>query len=417
MKPIGARSLVGGDRPTRLLLWATLLVAFGRGVFTSSVIVFLATVFDLDAGRIGLAMTGAGLAAVTVAVPAGHLSDRWGARRTAVTLVLCQAAAVVPFLFVHAHLAVTALVVGLGAVDRAGSIARRALVPEVMGPTDRVRTQAYLRSTMNVGMSIGALVAAPALAIGTRTAFSVLVLAAVAAYVCCAVVTVSLPTRMAGETGPAAAAPLVKDGPAPASPARRLTSVAALGLVNGLLALHVSILNVGLPLWLTGHTDAPGWTVAAMLVVNTVLAVVFQPLLSRTAEDVRGAARTLAASAAFSAVSCVLFAGTAGRGGQVLLAVVLLSVVVLTVAELLQSAGDWGLSFGLAPAREQGRYAGIFSAGSALEEIYGPALVVSVAISQGPNGWFYLACVIGAGGLAVVPMTHAATKSRIPSEA
>ncbi|MEU9005153.1 MFS transporter [Streptomyces sp. NPDC048551] len=396
------------DGPARPLFVGTFVYALGRGIYSTGSIVFFTLSFGLSAQQIAWALSAAGVAAFCAAMPAGYLADRWGARPMTIAVTVVQALSLAPMLFSGSSLVVVPLTIVLGAADRVNSIARRTLVSHVIGEAARVRTQAYLRSVANTGMSIGALAVTPLLAFGGRGAFLVLIALTMGAYVLVVLTTLRLPTdsklppTAAGRALRAPQPSAVTPGPA----RRRLVAFTALGLLNGLFALHISILEVGLPLWITRHTDAPAWTVATLVFVNTVLAVLLQVPASRGSASVRGAARALAFSALFTALACVLFATTAKGTGTFVIVTLSLATVVLTVGELLQSAGEWGLSFGLAPTHAQGRYIGAFTVGTTVQDIVGPAVVGGVALAYVPGGWVVLAAVFLGGAVLIVPMTR-----------
>ncbi|MFF7076598.1 MFS transporter [Streptomyces lavendulae] len=394
------------DGPARPLFVGTFAYALGRGMYGTGSIVFFTLSFGLSVQQIALALSAAGIAAFCAAMPAGYLADRWGPRPMTIAVTIVQAALLAPMLFSGSSAVVVPLMIVLGAADRVNSIARRTLVSHVMGEATRVRTQAYLRSVANTGMSIGALAVTPLLAVGTRAAFLVLIAVTMAAYVLVAVTTVRLPAESKLTAPPTGTEPSSPEPRAPRPARRRLAAFTTLGLLNGLFALHISILEVGLPLWITKHTDAPAWTVATLAFVNTVLAILLQVPASRGSSTVPGAARALAVSAVFTALACVLFATTAKGTGTLLIATLFLATVVLTVGELLQSAGEWGLSFGLAPANAQGRYIGAFTVGTTVQDIVGPAVVGGVAIAYVPGGWLALAAVFLTGAVLIAPMTR-----------
>ncbi|MGW2055913.1 MFS transporter [Streptomyces sp. NPDC001840] len=409
----GFHAILSVPGPARYLFAGTFAYALGRGIYSTAAVVFFAISFGFSVTQIGMALSGAGIAALLVALPTGYLADRWGPRRLATALAVVQTGLMVPFLLADSYGVLLPFVVALGAADRASSIVRKTLVSHVMGEKERVRIQAYLRSTANVAMSIGALVVAPALAVGTRLMFSVLVVVTMGAFLLVALVTTRLPAP--SRLLPLSPVPTIDSRTASPARVRKLTAFTALGLLNGLFALHISVLDVALPLWITEHTDAPRWVVSALILVNTGLAVAFQVLLSRGASTVRGAARTLTASSLCTALACVVFAASADRDGVLLLAVLLIATVALTAGELFQSAGEWGLSFGLAPAHAQGKYMGVFSIGTSLQDIFGPIVVVSLAIVHVPGGWFALGAVLLIGGLLVPLLTRAATERPVPA--
>ncbi|MFG2617349.1 MFS transporter [Streptomyces sp. NPDC048507] len=396
------------DGPARPLFVGTFAYALGRGMYGTGSIVFFTLSFGLSVQQIAWSLSAAGIAAFCAAMPAGYLADRWGPRPMTIAVTVLQALLLAPMLLSGSPLVVVPLMIVLGAADRVNSIARRTLVSHVMGEATRVRTQAYLRSVANTGMSLGALAVTPLLAVGSRGAFQILIAVTMGAYGLVALTTLRLPANSKpASTAAGSASTTPRQSAATPGPARRrLVAFTALGLLNGLFALHISILEVGLPLWITQHTDAPAWTVATLVFVNTVLAVLLQVPASRGSSSVRGAARALAASGLFTALACVLLATTARGTGTLVIAVLGLATVVLTVGELLQSAGEWGLSFGLAPAHAQGRYIGAFTVGTTVQDIVGPAVVGGVALAYVPGGWLVLGAVFLGGAVLIAPMTR-----------
>jgi MFS family permease len=381
----------------------TLLFSLGRGIYASAVVVFLTRWHGLDPATIGAMLSAAGILGFLVSVPFGHAVDRFGARRVATLVHLGHAGVIaaialggsLPFLFVAVAL--------VGVADKGNLVARLALVTQMAEETDRVRLQAWVRTTFNVGVSVGALAAAPVIASSARLPYTALLLAVSVCFVVTAITVFVLP--VGGPVDRASA-----DGESRRS-ARPPWSFVTLGLVNGVLALHVSILEVAIPLWILHHTSAPAAMVAILIFVNTVFAVAFQVVASRYAGTVIGGARTLAASAVATAASCLLFAATGSLSGAVLIGGLVVAVVVLTFGELTQSAGAWGVSFGLSPEHARGRHLGAFSVGSAIQDAFGPALIALVVIGQAPLGWLVVAAALLVGGVAVLPLTRAAERA------
>lgn len=390
------------DRLT--FLAGTLLFALGRGIYASSIVIFLTRWHGLPAGTIGAMLSGAGIVGFLVSVPFGHAVDRFGARRVAGLVHIGHAMVVAAIAFAQSLPVLFAMVVLVGAADKGNLVARLALVSQMAGEGDRVRLQAYVRTMFNVGVSIGALAAAPVIASTSPWPYVGLLLAAA---VCFDVAALTVFRQPVGDPVAAPAA-----GAERTRPARPPVTFVALGLVSGVLALHVSILEVALPLWILHDTTAPASMVAILIFVNTVFAVLFQVVASRHAESVRGSSRTLALSAAATAASCLVFAATGRLSGAVLIAGLVLAVVVLTFGELTQSAGAWGVSFGLSPDHARGRHLGAFSVGAAMQDAFGPALMALLVIGQAPLGWWVLAGALLASGSTVLPLTRLTERAR-----
>ncbi|MGO9957175.1 MAG: MFS transporter, partial [Solirubrobacteraceae bacterium] len=161
-----------------------------------------------------------------------------------------------------------------------------------------------------------------------------------------------------------------------------------------ILGLQGPLLEVGVPLWVSQHTAAPRWTVAVVLVVNTLGCVLFQVPVARRAEGAGGARRACRRGGLFVAVACGLFAlgGSPGAEGAVVLVVA--GGVAHVAGELEIAAGSWSLSFGLSPDASQAQYQGLFVAGLSAADTAGPILMAAV-VGAGSLG-------LGALGIAML---------------
>jgi MFS family permease len=83
--------------------------------------------------------------------------------------------------------------------------------------------------------------------------------------------------------------------------------------------------------------------------------------------------------------------------------------------ELLQSAGGWAVSFGLAPEDRQGQYQGLFSTGFAASSMLAPAVLTGLCVTWGWPGWLVVAGVFAAAGLASGPVVQVAAR-RMPAD-
>jgi MFS transporter len=400
-----AGRLRGTPASHRIVLGGTVALSVGRGMYAAASVVYFTRWLGLSAGQVGVALSVAGAMSLLAAVPLGALADRTGARRAVIWLQLAQATLIGCLLFVHSFATLLAVVALLGASDRGNQVARQALVSDLAAPAERVRLQAYIRTVFNVSVSAGVAAAAPVIAAGTRGPFVFLILGVVVCYALVAATTSRLPPTVSGHAR--------TTGPRPGRPGAGLI---ALGLVSGFLALHVSILEVGVPLWILHETSAPRSLIAVLILVNTVLAALFQVVASRRANSVRGAALTLTVSAAATGGSCVLFAVTHGRGAWIVAAVLLAATALLTAGELLQSAAAWGLAYGLSPDRAMGSHLGAFSMGAALQDVLGPGLVAFVIVYSPPRGWLVLTAAFACCGALVLPLTAWAQRGRDSGE-
>ncbi|GAA2464015.1 MFS transporter [Winogradskya humida] len=408
--PVPLRVLVRGDPVLRRLLTVTLVDTVGRGAFFTLTSLYLTTIAGVPAVAVGLGLTIAGGVGVLSSLAFGHLADRWSSRMMLVVLHVVQGLAVAAYVLVHdvVSLVVVASIVTL--VQQGGSSVRSAAVGRAFPGEERVRIRATMRTVTNIGISAGTAVAAIPLAIGTGTAYRITLAAGGAFYLVSAVLLLGLPAARVDARARTAASP-VEPGPSPYRDLRFLGVTA----LSGVFGIQFGLAEVGVPLWVVGHTRAPDVLVSALLLVNTGLVIALQVRLSRGTGDLRGAGRAMSRAGWLMAAACVVFAA-AGWGSPLLATVALLVAAVLQAfAEILSSAAGWNLSFELAPPDRLGAYQGIYGTGYALGAMVAPAVVTLTAIDLGTPGWLILAVMFlaSAAGLAAIARRAAVSKASV----
>ena len=165
-----------------------------------------------------------------------------------------------------------------------------------------------------------------------------------------------------------------------------------------MLYASASVLDVGLPLQVSENTAAPHWIIAALLLVNTGLAITLQVRASRGSETVMGAARANRLAGLCLVAACGLFALSAFPSALPAILVLVAATVALTGAELFSSAGQWGMSYALAPEDRQAEFLGGFILVSSAAGVAGPFLATLV-VTKGSAGWAIAAIVFVIAGL------------------
>ena len=427
-----ARALLPPAGPLRRYAFVSLVDATGTGMFLTVSVLFFTRFAGLAAGSVALGLSLAGLVAMIGAVPLGSLGDRFGHRRVWVLVTVVQAVvyAAYPFVRTFGEFVTLAAVAALAEVG--GSPLRAGYLSRIAGP-QRVRARAYNQAVSSDGWALGALAAGVALGVGSRAAYVSLVLADAASFAIAAVILLTLPA--APPAGPLAAGP-AGDGPAgdtaagdaaaglgPSSrqagggrprPVLRDPRYLTVCVLNGLLMTYGAILTVGLPLWITRRTHAPAWTVAGTFLASTLLVVTLQVRASRGTDSVPGAARAVRRSGALLLAACLVLAST--RALPVPAAIIVLGAgsVLLTLGEVLQQAGGWSLSYGLAPEDRQGEYLGAFAMGTRIYDSLGPVLVTSLILGLGQLGWAVLGLLYAGLALGLSAAAHWASRA-LPS--
>ncbi|WP_157596988.1 MFS transporter [Streptacidiphilus rugosus] len=408
MRAAGEAGLLGqlrnppGGRDARTMLLALCVDRTGTGVWAASAVLYLTFVARLDASRIGLLLGAAGIAGIAGSPLAGWLAGRYPARTLLIGSHLLRLAAFGTML-TSRSVAVLLPVVAVTALGERGAKMLEMLFATRVAGERRSGYQALARTVANAGYALGAGIAAIGLAVGTDSAYRALVLANGLSFL----VSAALVRRtQEPEAVPAAAAAgAVTSAPGGAKPARpagpwRDRGYLLFVLLDIPMCLDDSVLNVGLPLWLVGHTTAPHALVPAFLAVNTVLVVVLQLRVSAAAEGPRRAVRAVLWYGGSLLLTCAVLA-VSGTGGAVLASVALLAgAVLVTVAELLRSVSSWELSVSLAPERARAPYLGVAGMSQSVQKSVGPPLLTGVVMAAGPVGW--LAMGAGVAALSVV---------------
>ena len=423
-----ARTVLPPAGPLRRYAFVSLVDATGTGMFLTVSVLFFTRFAGLAAGSVALGLSLAGLAAMIGAVPLGSLGDRFGHRRVWVLLTVVQAVvyAAYPFVRTFGEFVTLAAVASLAEVG--GSPLRAGYLSRIAGQQQRVRARAYNQAVSSVGWALGALAAGVALGAGTRAAYVSLVLADAASFAVAAVILLTLPAAPPARPLPAGPA---EDGPAgsatagsrsrprqaraarPRSVLRDLRYLTVC-VLNGVLMTYGAILTVGLPLWIVRRTHAPAWTVAGTFLVSTLLVVTLQVRASRGTDTVHGATRGVRRSGALLLAGCLVLASTRALPAPAAIIVLGAGSVLLTLGEVLQQAGGWSLSYGLAPEDRQGEYLGAFAMGTRIYDSLGPILVTSLILGLGQLGWALLGLMYAGLALGLSAAAHWAGRA-LPS--
>ncbi|MGI5262322.1 MFS transporter [Streptomyces angustmyceticus] len=390
--------------PSRGLTVASFVSSAGDGIYYVTAALYFTTVVGLSPAVLGAVLTFAWGIGLGAGVPLGHLADRRGPRGIGVLFMLGAGLALSGYLFTRSLSVFVVLACIYTICQRGASSAQQALMANLVTGSELVKVRARIIAMYNLGLSIGAAIGASALVFGTERAFlTVFAIDAVSFFVA-AVILMALPAAPAAGPG--------EDG-GPALSVLRDRPFAVLTILNAMLALYVPIFDVALPLWVTHHTQAPHWIIAAIFVANALLVVAFQVRVAGGVKDIRGATRYVRLAGFVQLAACLVYAASAFKTSQWLAAgVLLLGVTIQTFGEMLHFSGTTQISFGLAPANKQGQYQAFFGSGLTISEMIGPLALTSLLIYGGPPGWFALGVIFVLAGLAIGPVTRWAERTR-----
>lgn len=395
--PIAIRlsRVIPPDSLRRKLIAIRLAESIGKGVFISGSVVYFTLHVGLSAGQVGLGLSCAGVAALVSSVTFGMVADRMSRRRLLSLLFFTLAVGFGLYSLADTAVAFYVLVICVGFFEYGTSPTMSALMGTLVSPDERVRLKAMMRSVFNIGFSVGIGVAAAAAL--SPDLLVLIPLTTAVLMVVAALLVLRLPEgeRKAIPSGFKRFAAL-----------RDMPFLGVIG-VSAVLASHITIVLVTLPLWALSRTSLPHFVVPLLLIVNTIFVILFQVRASKGAETVAGAARIARRSGYGLAGGCLVIALTALNNNVVLAAVaVVVSVLILSTAEILQSASAWGLGFGLAPEHAQGQYLGAFDLHLITQNMVGPAILSGVVVAFGLWGWLAIAAVVLAAASVITPVAR-----------
>lgn len=401
-----------GRRTGRLLVLNSFIIAAGSGLFLAGSTIYYTSVVGLSVTQLGAGLSIAGGIGLFASLPVGVIADRVGAGRMLTLLHLCRAALFLTVIAVDGFWFFLVVVSAIAVADRSVRPVNQAMVGDLLGGQDRVRTMARVRAASNTGLAVGAAVAGLLLAAPSDSTFRLIILGNASTFLVAAYVTTRL-ARSARTAGPHRPEGPDRQGIGGSlSGPLRDGGFLSFTLANGVLALHNSLLFIALPLWIVRATPAPIVMVSVCLAVNTVLTAVGQTWWARVVSDVPRASRAFAATGILLAACCGILAGAHYTGTVVACVLLILGIVALTTGENMQSVASWQISFAYPPETRRSTYLSVFNMGLSGETMIGPIIVTGLAVSGGPLGWGVLAGIFAVAGLASARSGRALTAGR-----
>ncbi len=404
----GGRALQ--DPVLRILSFSTFVSTLGRGVFLAVTVLYFSLILGLSAIEVSIvyavgAVVGAGGSAL-----AGQLSDVLSARRVHLVSMLLTGVILAAYAFAADFWSVLVIASVESAAFGGLHASQSAIIARAFDGAHRVQTRAILRTVTNIGIAVGAGVAAIPLAIGTAGAFQTVILVAAAMFALSSLFLLRLPARVdAQRTGEEGDERRLTKAESRAHSPWRDPRYLAMTFLNGIFGIQFALQEMGIPLWIADHTVAPTATVSVLLVLNTLIVIALQVPLSKGTHELRRAGIVIAIAGGLMVVACVLYAGAGVAGVLLPFAVTLLvgGAIAGAFAEVLQQAGSWGLGFELADPVRAGAYQGVFGMGFSVAGLVAPFIVTVTVLTMGVPGWFVLAgiFVLAAAGMSAIAWT------------
>jgi MFS family permease len=388
----------GLARGRRALAAATLASAVGNGMYLAVMAVYFTRAAGFSAAGVGAGLTAAGLVGLAAGLPAGRWADRGGPRAVYLGLSLVSAATMASYAGLRSYRLFLAVAVVDSLAASGTRAARGALIARLAGGDPHVY-RARLRSVANIGVAAGGLIGGIGLAVDTRAGYATILLLNALTFLGNAVLSLRIPRL----------APVPSPPGLPSWPVMRDRRFLAFSGLAAVLAIHDEVLLFAVPLWMSQATDAPRWTIAVLVVVNTLLVASLQLRIGQGVNTIARGARASGRAGWILAAASVLFGVIGLVPGWAVVAVLLVAAATHSIGEIVQQAGYSELSFGLAPEHAQGQYQGLSATFSGAGIALAPGLLGWLCVAGGAAGWLALGGVFAAAG-ALTPFAVARGK-------
>lgn len=387
------------DPVVRRLAPIALLNTLGNGMFYTTSALYFTRVAGVSVAQLGVGLTVAALFAIVISTPIGRLSDRVGAKNLVWPLWIVESCGVLLYTQVNSFSMFLVLVSVVVSIDRSALVAFRAFLATGISGESRVEARAYIRALSNLGTAVGAAAGAAALQLDSPLAYRTVLVVDAITFLVSAILFLRLPASPKVRQEVDTVGEQMRDE----LRVSKNYPYVAICLLAAVLTMQAGLLEVGLPLWISGHTAAPRWVVAAALFINTLLVAGLQVRFSRGTGDVSSAARICRRAGWLVAAACLAYGAAGWLPAIAAAAILLVAIVVHTLAEVWFAAGSTSLSFELAPQALAGAYQGVFQTGFGAGLLLAPLVVTNTALRIGFLGWAALAIVFVGAGVLFVP--------------
>jgi MFS family permease len=375
--------------------------SLGSGLFLPFGTLYFLRATHLPLAVVGSSLTAAQLLTLFFPLALAPLIDRWGPKNVVITGNIISACAYAGYVFVHnqPELLVAAFVASIGNVMF--WTATRALIGQAIEPSERRGWFALQTATRNAGYGVGGLLGAVAVGLSGSTALHIIVIADAVSFACAATAfwrwhaPAPLSAAVAGQetkVQPKAGYRDILTDP-------RWWSLIGVNLVFVLCAITLDVL---LAVYLVDNLHQPAWLAGLLYALNTFLVVATQTLITGRTRRLR-TAWVLRAAALGWAVSFALLWALVIVPPAFAVPVLVISVVLFTVAQLLQGPAINALAVDLAPRDAPGRHMAVFQLSWNASVALAPAILTGLLSLGASWPWVVLIVLCAVTALGLTP--------------
>ncbi|MFE5916507.1 MFS transporter [Streptomyces sp. NPDC056468] len=378
-----------------------LIDSLGNGMLLPLGLLYFTTVRELPLAAVGAAVTVGQLAALPVVFAAGRFMDRRGPRHLTVIANVVGAAGFLSFLLAERPWQIACAYLLVQSGINSYYTAQRTLILHAAPAAETRSWFAFTGSLRNIGIGVGALLAAGTLALFGTDALTWLVVAAAPLYLLAAFCFARVPTSPPPQSAPEE--PPSEEGTAGTrSGTADMRRYLLLVTCNIPFVLSQAMLSVLIAVYATETLGLPAWSASILLVVNTAMvSTLTSPL---TAHAAPGQPRhTMALGHVLLVCAMLAFAAPALPDADLPAWPALVTAIVLfSLAEIFYSPAVSELSVTLTPGAARGSRQSLYQLSWSTGNIAAPALFTGLLDAHALLPWTVqgVACLVA---LAAIP--------------
>jgi len=392
--------------PVRQLITSSAILNLGAGLQEVLIPFFLLAHCFASLEVTGIVLSITALGALIAVVPAGYLCEKIPARNVVFLAGSVQAVATLGLIITNSIPVVAVVLCVCTVMAQVSRIARSSMVAG-MPVEKRTVARAQMSVWSNLGVGAGMALTVVFLSIDTRWAFNLGFIVTAACFFFSAHLRRRsfqpkdiLKTGGAGTSSAITLASLTN---------KRLISVSAAHLV---LYFHQVLLTVGVSLWVAADDRLPNWLAGLTLVVNLLIAIAAQNTVAMRIKTPAHAIKAWAVAFGIAGSAIAIFAvATSYRlPVQLTIAAILLTILLLSLAELWYVAGEMEMSVLFAAYDGSASAQAVFLLGRDIASVIGPLGLTLLISHQALPRWFVIIIVFVAFACGL--WVWASTRSR-----
>jgi MFS family permease len=371
----------GYPRQFWLLFWGVLVNSSGSSMVWPFLTIYLRQRLDVPLTTIALLLTLNSLAGLASTSVAGPAVDRFGRKGAMVISLGAGCVFMLALARVDSLVSAAALMLFKGATDPLYRVGSDAMVADLIPPARRADSYALLRMIANLGVAIGPSIGGFITSVSYSLAFSI-----AAGTTLCYALLVGVFMRETIPQWPAEERARQAKGYGPVLRDRPFMSFC---VAYSFAGMAYSLMMVLLPVYVKENFGVPESSYGFIMATNAAMVVLFQYGVTRVTQR-HYHLPVLAVGSMFYALGVGSVAWGAG------FTAFLLSMVILTVGEMIMIPTSTALTANLAPPDMRGRYMGVYGLTWGVAMGIGPVLGGTLNDQVAPVAIWYAGLALGA---------------------